>query len=48
MNADYTDDLALLANTPVQDETLLHSLEWTAAGIGLPVKEVKTEYIDYN
>ena len=25
-NADYADDIALLANTPAQAETLLHSL----------------------
>ena len=33
-DADYADDLALLANTPNQAETLLHSLERAAAGIG--------------
>ena len=27
MDANYTDDIALLANTPTQAETLLHSLE---------------------
>ena len=27
MDEDYTDDIALLANTPAQAETLLHSLE---------------------
>ena len=37
MDADYADDLALLVNTPNQAETLLHSLEWAAAGIGLHV-----------
>ena len=26
-DADYTDDIAILANTPVQAETLLHTLE---------------------
>ena len=26
-NLDYADDIALLANTPAQAETLLHSLE---------------------
>ena len=36
-DADYADDLALLANTPNQAETLLHSLERAAAGIGLHV-----------
>ncbi len=34
-DVDYTDDIALLANTPAQAETLLHSLEQAAAGIGL-------------
>ena len=33
-DADYADDIALLANTPNQAETLLHSLERAAAGIG--------------
>ena len=47
-DADYADDLALLANTPNQAETLLHSLEWAAAGIGLHVNAHKTECICYN
>ena len=34
-DADYADDIALLANTPAQAETLLHSLEQAASGIGL-------------
>ena len=34
-DANYTDDIAILANSPDQAETLLHSLERTAAGIGL-------------
>ena len=42
--ADYADDIALLANTPNQAETLLHSLERAAAGIGLHVNALKTEY----
>ena len=46
--ADYADDIALLANTPNQVETLLHSLEWVAAGIGLHVNAHKTEYMCYN
>ena len=45
--ANYTDDLALLANTPNQAETLLHSLERAAAGIGLHVNAHKTEYHIY-
>ena len=47
-DADYADDIALLANTPNQAETLLHSLEWAAAGIGLHVIAHKTEYMSYN
>ena len=47
-DADYADDIAILANTPDQAETLLHSLERAAAGIGLYVNEHKTEYMCYN
>ena len=47
-DADYADDLALLANTPNQAETLLHSFERAAAGIGLHVNAHKTEYMCYN
>ena len=47
-DADYADDIALLANTPNQAETLLHSLERAAAGIGLHVNTHKTEYMCYN
>ena len=47
-DADYADDLALLANTLNQAETLLHSLERAAADIGLHVNAHKTEYICYN
>ena len=36
------------ANTPNQEETLLHSLERAAAGIGLHVNAHKTEYMCYN
>ena len=46
-DADYADDISLLANTPNQTETLLHSLERAAAGIGLHVNAHKTEYICY-
>ena len=48
MDADYTDDIALLANTPTQAETLLHSLEQEAASIGLHVNTHKTEYMCFN
>ena len=47
-DADYADDIAILANTPNQTETLLHSLEQAAAGIGLHVNAHKTEYMCYN
>ena len=47
-DADYADDIAILANTPDQAETLLHSLEWVAAGIGLHVNAHKTEYMSFN
>ena len=47
-DADYADDIALLANTPNQAETLLHSLEPAAAGIGLHVNAHKTEYMCFN
>ena len=42
-DADYADDIAILANTPNQAETLLHSLELAAAGIGLHVNAHKTD-----
>ena len=44
----YADDIAILANTPNQAETLLHSLERAAAGIDLYVNAHKTEYMCYN
>ena len=47
-NADYSDDIAILANTPNQPETLLHSLERAAAGIGLHVTAHKTKYMCFN
>ena len=40
--------IALLANTPNQAETLLHSLERAIAGIGLHVNADKTEYTWFN
>ena len=47
-DADYADDIALLANTPNQAETLRHSLERAAAGIGLHVNAHKTEFMCFN
>ena len=39
---------ALLANIPAQAESLLHSLEQTAGGIGFHVNADKTEYMCFN
>ena len=47
-DADYVDDIAILANTPNQAETLLLSLEQAAAGIGFHVNVHKMEYMCYN
>ena len=47
-DADYADDIAILANTPDQAETLLHSLERAAAGIRLHVNVHKMEYMCFN
>ena len=47
-DADFPDDVAILANTPDQAETLLHSLERAAASIGPYVNAHKTEYMCYN
>ena len=47
-NADYTDDIVILANTFVEAETLLHTLERATAGIGLHVNAHKTEYMCFN
>ena len=46
-DADYADDIALLANATAQAKILLHSLEGAAAGIGLHVN-AKTEYMCFN
>ena len=47
-DADNAYDKAILANTPNQAETLLHSLERAAAGISLHVNAHKTEYMCFN
>ena len=47
-DADYTDDIVLLANGRAQADTQLHSLERAAAGIGLHVNAHKTEYMFFN
>ena len=47
-DADYADDIVILENTPNLAETLLHSLEQAATGIGLYVNAHKTEYMCFN
>ena len=47
-DVDCANDIALLVNTPTQAETLLHSLEQAATGIGLHVNADKTEYMCFN
>ena len=47
-DVDNADEIVLLVNTPAQAETLLHSLERAAAGIGLHVNAHKTEYECFN
>ena len=47
-DADYADDIVILANTPNQAETLLHSSERADAGIGLHVNAHKTEYMCFD
>ena len=47
-DADFADDITLLANAPAQAETLQPSLERAAAGIGLHVNAHKTEYMCFN
>ena len=47
-DADYADYIAILENASNQAETLLHSLERAAAGIGLHVNAHETEYMCFN
>ena len=47
-DADYANEIAILASKPNQAKTRLHSLERAAAGIGLHVNAHKTEYMSYN
>ena len=47
-DAEYADDIAILANTPNKAETLLHSLERATASIGFHVNGHKTEYMCFN
>ena len=43
-DADYADDIALIASIPAQAESQLHSLERVADGICFHVNTDKTEY----
>ena len=47
-DADYADDIALLANTLAQAESLQQTLKRAAAGIGLHVNADKTEHMCFN
>ena len=47
-DADYADDIALLANAPAQAETQLYISERAAVGISLHVNVHKTEYVCFN
>ena len=47
-DADYADDIVLLANTPTQPKTLLHCQKRATAGIDLHVNADKTEYMCSN
>ena len=47
-DVDYVDDKTLLASTPVETESLLHSLEKVAGRIGVHVNADKTEYMGFN
>ena len=47
-DADYADDIVILANTLAQAETLMHTLDRAAVGIGLHVNALKMEYMCFN
>ena len=47
-DVNFADDIAFLSNAPAQVETVLHSLEWASAGIGLHINAHKTEYMCFN
>ena len=47
-DVDNADDIALLAKTPTQAESMLLSLKLEAGGISLHVKIDKTEYMSFN
>ena len=45
MDADYADNIALLANTLTKAESLLHNWEQAVGGISFHVNANKTEYV---
>ena len=47
-DAEFADNIALFANTFIQAEYLLNSLEPAVGGISLHVNANKTEYIESN
>ena len=47
-DVNYADDLALLANTPAQAETMLHSLKRASGGMGININADKTENMCFN
>ena len=47
-DADYGDDIALLASAPAQAETMLHRLKTSRWGTSLHVNAHKTEYMCFN
>ena len=48
IDTDYANDITLLANSPTQAKSLLHSLELSAGGIGLHINADKTAYMCFN
>ena len=48
MDADYAEDIELLANSPARAESLLHTLERAVAGISLHVNADKIKYMCFN
>ena len=47
-DADTAEDIVLLANTPTQDECILHCLEQAAGGIVLQVNAEKADYLCFS
>ena len=48
IDMDYTEDIALLVNTPVQAKVLQYILEQAAGGLSLHVNANKTEFMCFN